>query len=111
MQGECRARIPCRFAQHAHASSRGERDSGASGVFASPALPGAFPIHDRHRVVSETPLVSVVAIFLNGERFLDEAIRSVLAQSHPRWELLLVDDGSSDGSGAISSTRDIAIME
>jgi len=52
--------------------------------------------------VSEDALVSVVAIFLNGERFLDEAIRSVFAQSYPHWELLLVDDGSSDGSTAIA---------
>jgi glycosyltransferase involved in cell wall biosynthesis len=46
--------------------------------------------------------VSVVAIFLNAERFLDEALRSVLAQTYPHWELLLVDDGSSDGSSAIA---------
>jgi glycosyltransferase involved in cell wall biosynthesis len=52
--------------------------------------------------VSATPLVSVVAIFLNAERFLDEAIRSVIAQTYPSWELLLVDDGSSDGSSAIA---------
>jgi glycosyltransferase involved in cell wall biosynthesis len=52
--------------------------------------------------LSATPLVSVVAIFLNGERFLDEAIRSVIAQTYPHWELLLVDDGSSDGSSAIA---------
>jgi glycosyltransferase involved in cell wall biosynthesis len=52
--------------------------------------------------VSTRPLVSVVAIFLNGERFLDQAIRSVFDQSYDRWELLLVDDGSSDGSTAIA---------
>jgi glycosyltransferase involved in cell wall biosynthesis len=52
--------------------------------------------------LSATPLVSVVAIFLNAERFLDEGIRSVLAQTYPHWELLLVDDGSSDGSSAIA---------
>jgi glycosyltransferase involved in cell wall biosynthesis len=52
--------------------------------------------------VNSTPLVSVVAIFLNAERFLDEAIRSVFAQKYGHWELLLVDDGSSDGSSAIA---------
>ena len=44
------------------------------------------------------PLVSVVTIFLDAARFLDEAVASVLAQTYERWELLLVDDGSTDGS-------------
>jgi glycosyltransferase involved in cell wall biosynthesis len=46
--------------------------------------------------------VSVVMPFLNVARYLGEAIDSVLAQSYPRWELLLVDDGSTDGSTAIA---------
>lgn len=52
--------------------------------------------------MSSRPLVSVVAIFLDAERFLDEALHSVLAQTYPDWELLLVDDGSTDGSSAIA---------
>ena len=48
------------------------------------------------------PLVSVVVIFLDAARFLEEAVASVLAQDHPNWELLLVDDGSRDGSSAIA---------
>jgi glycosyltransferase involved in cell wall biosynthesis len=44
------------------------------------------------------PLVSVIIIFLDAERFLAEAVESVYAQSHRAWELLLVDDGSSDDS-------------
>jgi glycosyltransferase involved in cell wall biosynthesis len=48
------------------------------------------------------PRVSVTIPFLNGERFLAEAIESVLAQTYRSWELLLVDDGSSDGSTAIA---------
>ena len=43
------------------------------------------------------PLVSVIVIFLNADRFLDEAVQSVFAQSYRNWELLLVDDGSTDG--------------
>lgn len=49
-----------------------------------------------------TPVVSVVMIFLNGEKFMDEAVRSVLAQTYSAWELLLVDDGSTDQSAAIA---------
>jgi glycosyltransferase involved in cell wall biosynthesis len=48
------------------------------------------------------PRVTVVTIFLDEERFLAEAIESVLAQTYPRWELLLVDDGSTDGSGTLA---------
>ena len=52
--------------------------------------------------VSGNPLVSVVIIFLNAERFLDEAIGSVFAQTYREWELLLVDDGSTDKSRSIA---------
>jgi len=48
------------------------------------------------------PLVSVVMIFLNAERFIQEAIQSVLSQNYSNWELLLVDDGSTDGSTRIA---------
>lgn len=47
-------------------------------------------------------LVSVIIIFLNGEQFIQEAIDSIFAQTYKNWELLLVDDGSTDGSTAIA---------
>jgi glycosyltransferase involved in cell wall biosynthesis len=46
------------------------------------------------------PLVSVIIIFFDAERFIEEAIESVIAQTYDAWELLLVDDGSADGSRA-----------
>jgi glycosyltransferase involved in cell wall biosynthesis len=48
------------------------------------------------------PRVSIITIFLNADRYLDEAIRSVFAQDYQDLELLLVDDGSSDQSTAIA---------
>jgi glycosyltransferase involved in cell wall biosynthesis len=46
--------------------------------------------------------VSVIIPFLNAERFLGEAIESVLAQTYRDFELLLIDDGSSDASAEIA---------
>jgi glycosyltransferase involved in cell wall biosynthesis len=48
------------------------------------------------------PMVSVTVIFLNAEQFLREAIDGVLAQTYSNWELLLVDDGSTDRSTRIA---------
>ena len=39
------------------------------------------------------PRVSVVMIFFNAERFMEEAIATVHAQTYRDWELVLVDDG------------------
>jgi glycosyltransferase involved in cell wall biosynthesis len=52
--------------------------------------------------MSSNPLVSVVIPFFNAERFIQEAIESVFAQTYDNWELLLVDDGSTDRSTAIA---------
>lgn len=44
-------------------------------------------------------LISIITPVYNAERYLDETIRSVIAQSYPHWELLLVvDSKSSDNS-------------
>lgn len=58
--------------------------------------------HDkRSGTTRDGPLVSVVVSFLDGERFLNEAVGSVLAQTYTNWEILAVDDGSSDSSTAM----------
>jgi glycosyltransferase involved in cell wall biosynthesis len=48
------------------------------------------------------PLVSVVVIFLNAEPYLEEAVQSVRDQELVDWELILVDDGSTDRSTQIA---------
>lgn len=44
----------------------------------------------------KTPLVSIALPVFNAERTLSIAIRSILLQTYSNWELILVDDGSTD---------------
>jgi len=62
-----------------------------------------------HRQTGSKPLVSVVLIFLNEERYLEEAVQSVVDQRLADWELILVDDGSTDRSTLIA--RDLAARD
>lgn len=51
---------------------------------------------------SRSPLVSVVIPVYNGERFIADAIRSVLAQTYDNFELTIANNCSSDGTAAIA---------
>ena len=52
--------------------------------------------------MTAAPVVSVITNFLNEERFITEAVESVISQTYESWELLLVDDGSDDASSEIA---------
>lgn len=53
--------------------------------------------------MDKTDLVSIVMPVYNGEKYIDDAIRSVIHQQYIFWELIIVNDGSTD------KTRDIIL--
>ena len=51
--------------------------------------------------MSDEPLISIVLPVYNGARYLQEALASVTAQTWPHWELICVDDASTDATPAL----------
>jgi len=55
----------------------------------------------------DNPLVSIITPVLNGVKYLEECIQSVLNQSYPYIEHVIVDGGSTDGTLDILSRRGV----
>jgi glycosyltransferase involved in cell wall biosynthesis len=60
---------------------------------------------DEDKTVSQ-PLISIVVPTYNRSRLLREAVDSVRGQTYERWELVLVDDGSTDDTAAVFAGLD-----
>ena len=50
----------------------------------------------------KTPKISVIMLTYNREQLVSRAIESILAQTEPDFEFIIVDNGSSDRSGILA---------
>ncbi|MFS4583393.1 glycosyltransferase family 2 protein [Phaeobacter sp. C3_T13_0] len=62
-----------------------------------------------HEPAGQGPLISIIMANHQGAGYLGAALRSVVAQTYVNWELIVADDGSSDGSVAI--LQDVAAQD
>lgn len=58
-------------------------------------------IEKKYETANNCPLVTIVICTYNGEAFLRETLESVLSQTYSNIEVVVVDDGSKDGTPAI----------
>ena len=52
-------------------------------------------------MLKEEPLVSIIMNCHNGDRYLEESVKSIIAQTYQNWELIFWDNVSSDESEKI----------
>lgn len=55
--------------------------------------------------------VSVIIPVYNGESYLAEAIESALTQTHPAHEIIVLDDGSTDGSASVARGYAVTLLQ
>ena len=61
--------------------------------------------------MSETPFFSVIVPAYNVEAYIEHTVRSILEQTWTDWECVLVNDGSTDGTGGICQRYALAFPQ
>lgn len=53
-------------------------------------------VYNNREYVESFPLISVIVPFYNNEKFIEQTIKSILNQTFPHYEILIIDDGSTN---------------
>jgi len=72
----------------------------------NPVIPAPEDLQNKIRLyvssqsspISYLPLITVITVVLNGEKTLEETIKSVISQTYPNVEYIIIDGGSTDGT-------------
>jgi GT2 family glycosyltransferase len=72
---------------------------------------GASVAHREARRLDTCPLISVVVCAYNAADYLDECLRSLGGVRYPRFEVIVVDDGSTDDTAAVARRHDVRLVE
>ncbi len=63
----------------------------------------------QHSTLDKLPLISIITVVFNGEKYLEETIQSVINQTYPNVEYIIIDGGSTDGTLDIIKKYEYAI--
>src|SRR5438093_4504181 len=68
-------------------------------------------VHESTTMRTPNPLVSIIIPAYNEEAHLAECLRSLQTQTYPALEIIVVDDGSRDGTASVAKASGVKVLQ